>query len=171
MNTKFRLALLVAVALVAVLGFSVVNTQVQAQDYSGHTVVLGYAQYITDPASGEAGGITYFRSDLGNGQLAHDFVYNDPRAAWDTVPGISYGVKTGFQSSDVNLTNQLSWFGESFRVWERLQCSGLTLTENSVNPSSPGLVANFFSTGVLDIGLVQADVSMAVVAPFSGPLI
>ncbi|MAU09062.1 MAG: hypothetical protein CL607_04510 [Anaerolineaceae bacterium] len=159
MNTKFRLALLVAVALVAVLGFSVVNTQVQAQDYSGHTVVLGYAQYITDPASGEAGGITYFRSDLGNGQLAHDFVYNDPRAAWDTVPGISYGVKTGFQSSDVNLTNQLSWFGESFRVWERLQCSGLTLTENSVNPSSPGLVANFFSTGVLDIGLVQADVT------------
>ena len=130
-----------------------------AQDYSNHRPVLGYAEYITDPSTGEAGRVEWLQKDLGNGQLEHDFVYNDPRAAWDNVVNISYGVKSGFQSADANLTDQLGWLRESVEIWNRLRCSNMNATEVPVNPGSPGLVANFFATGVLDLSLVQADIT------------
>src|SRR5690606_25913667 len=94
-----------------------------------------------------------------NGQLDHDFVYNDPRASWDAVADISFGIKTGNTSADANLTNQIFWMEESFRIWERTNCSALQLTQNAVNPSSPGLIANYFSTGVIDENLIEADVT------------
>ena len=130
-----------------------------AQDYSGHRVVLGYAEYITDPDSGVPGGIEYFQRDLGNGQLNHDFVFNDPRASWDATPDLTFGVKAGRTSADANLSNQVFWMRESLRIWERQQCSGLTLIESNVNSALPGLVENFFATGVIDINLIQADIT------------
>ncbi|MGJ3237476.1 MAG: hypothetical protein ACFE0Q_02105 [Anaerolineae bacterium] len=155
-------AFAVAVGLFA---FSATETLAQ-EDLSGHTLVLGIAEYITDPESGEPGGMIVYsdaafevlQRDTGNGQLDHDFVYNDPRAAWDTVEGISFGVKYGNTSADANLTNQAFWFSESLRIWERTNCSALTLTENSIS-NAPGLVENFFNTGVIDINLVQADIT------------
>lgn len=149
-------------ALALVMGSAQFTQSTEAQgDYSGHTVALGFAEIITDPLSGQAGGIQYFRSDLGNGQLTHDFVYGDPRRASFNGgnAGVTFAVKTGFQSTDANLTNQIGWLRDSVRIWDAQTCANVGLTENSVNPGSPGLVANFFATGVLDIGLVQADIT------------
>lgn len=149
-------------AFVSVFLFATISlNMVAAQDYSGHKMVLGMAEIITDPNSGEEGRTVYFRKDLGNGQLDHDYVYNDPRRALINggYAGITYGIKTGFQSSDPNLTNQIGWLRESINVWDRLPCSNLGLRENAVNPSSPGLVDNFFNTGIIDISLVEADLT------------
>ena len=153
---KFSL-MLVAVFLFTALSFSTVG----AQSYSGHRMVLGLAEIITDPNSGEEGRTIWLRKDLGNGQLDHDYVYNDPRRAElnGGYAGITYGVKTGFPSADANLVNEIYWMYESIRIWDRLPCSNLTLRENNVNDTSPGLVANFFETGAIDISLVEADLT------------
>lgn len=129
-------------------------------DYIGHTVVLSYAEYITDPASGEAGGIEYFQKDTGNGQLSQDFVYNDPRnAQFDGgEPGVTFAVASGNTSPDANLENQGFWFGKSLQAWANLQCSGLNLTEKIIDPNYPGIVNIFLQTG--QIPLIQgADVT------------
>lgn len=154
--------------------FAFSATQVEAQDLSGHSLVLGFAEYITDPTSGEAGGMVIYNDavrevlqrDSGNGQLTHDFVYNDPRAAWDTVPGISFGVKYGNTTSDQYVSNQSFWMVESLRMWERINCSALTLTEVPVSSAIPGLVENYFAGGGLDIGLIQSDITQV---GFRGP--
>lgn len=148
---------LLATFLFATMSLSIVS----AQSFSGHRMVLGVAEIITDPNSGEAGRTVWLRKDLGNGQLDHDFVYNDPRRAElnGGYGGITFGVKTGFQSSDVNLTNQIGWMYESIYIWDRETCSNLTLRENNVNDTSPGLVANFFATGAIDVSLVEADLT------------
>lgn len=130
-----------------------------AQDYSGHTPVLGYAEYITDPDSGEAGRVEWFQKDLGNGQLDHDFVYNDPRAAWDAIPGLSFGAKYDNVSSDANLTEAALWMRWSVDVWNEETCGDLTLTEVPVDSQLPGLVENFFATGIIDINLIQTDLT------------
>lgn len=153
---KRLLILFSLLALVVVLSVSVASAQ---DPYAGHTMVLGIAEHLVDPLTGEGERVEYFQRDLGNGQLDHDFVFNDPRATWDTVPGLSFGVKYGNTSADVNLTNQSFWLEESMRRWERLQCSNLTLTENAVNSGTPGLVENFFAGGGINIGLVQANVT------------
>lgn len=140
---------------------------VSAQDYSGHRPVLGYAEYITDPASGEPGGVEWFQKDLGNGQLAHDFVYGDPRASWNAgYPGVTYGVKTGFLSSDANLTDQLGWLYNSIYIWDNLNCSTMQLRENAVD-NRIGVIDNYFRTwgqgpgggGIIDASLIQADMT------------
>lgn len=131
----------------------------QSTDFDTHRMVLGVAEYITDPLSGEAGGVEWFQKDVGNAQLAHDFVYNDPRAIWDDVEGLSYGVKEGNTSSDVNLINQTYWLHESFNIWQSLTCSGLELTEIPVNSGTPGLIENFFAGGGINISLIEADVT------------
>ncbi len=158
---KNLLKVTVLVAAMLVIALLTVPTPTQAQDYSDHQLMLGYAEIITDPDSGEAGRIEYFRQDLGNGQLTHDFVYGDPRRASFNGgnAGITYGVKTGFQSGDVNLTNQIGWLYDSIQIWNQQTCANLTLSENAVNAGTPGLVANYFATGVLNIGLVQADLT------------
>jgi hypothetical protein len=132
---------------------------VESQDYSGHSIVITSAEYITDPDSGEAGGVEYIQRDLGNGQLTQDYVYNDPRRALFNGgnAGVTYGVRTGFPSSDVNLTN--FWMRESMLAWTNLQCSGLDLVENAVNPTGAGVVETFFLTGQINIALIQADLT------------
>ena len=160
MVTRFLGKSLLAVVLITILG-TVSFSMVSAQAFSGHRMVLGLAEIITDPLSGEAGRTVWLRKDLGNGQLDHDFVYNDPRRAElnGGYGGVTFGVKTGFKSTDVNLTNQTGWLYQSISIWDQETCSDLTLRENAVNPSSPGLVANYFQTGQIDISLVQADLT------------
>lgn len=118
-------------------------------DYAAHTAVLGYAETITDPLSGEAGRVIWFRQDLGNGQLSHDFVYGDPRrAAFNGgAPGVTYGVNEGFQSADANLQDQLGWLHQSVAIWDAQTCSDLTLSENAIPSGQVGVVDNFFRTG------------------------
>lgn len=129
-------------------------------NYSDHTAVLGYAEYITDPASDEAGGVEWFQKDVGNGQLAHDYVYQDPRSTWNAPEaGLTYGVKEGNQSSDVNLSNQIGWMHDSIKTWDNLACADLTLSENEVSDNTPGLVQNFFLGGGINQGLIEADLT------------
>lgn len=128
-------------------------------DFSGHSIVLTTAEYITAPDSGEPGGIEILQADLGNGQLSQDFVYNDPRAAWDSIPGVSYGVKSGNTSADVNLENQIFWLEDSPLVWQRSQCSGLQLTKNDIGDATPGLVEFFFNTGIITLAFTEADLT------------
>lgn len=120
-------------------------------DFASHTVVLGYAETITDPLSGEAGRVTWFRQDLGNGQLAHDFAYGDPRRMGFNggKPGVTYGVNTGFPSADANLTDQVGWLYKSIRSWDAQTCSNMGLTENAVPAGHVGVVDNYFRTGRL----------------------
>lgn len=144
---------------IGIFAFSV--NEVEAQDFSGHTVVLGMAEYITDPASGEAGRVEYFRQDLGNGQLTHDFVFGDPRRSlWNGAnPGVTYAVNTSLLSGDANLTNQVGWLYDSINIWDNLQCSNLGLVENPSTAGNPGLVYNFFIGGGLDLSLIEADMT------------
>src|SRR5690606_8724437 len=102
-----RLSTVLITVITAVFGLAMLSIgTVSAQDFSNHRMVLGMAEIITDPASGEAGRVVWLRKDLGNGHLDHDFVYGDPRRAAlnGGYDGVTYGVKTGFQSADVSLT-------------------------------------------------------------------
>lgn len=139
-------------ALVLVLGSVPFVRSTAAQgDYSGHTVVLGMAEIITDPLSGEAGRVEYFRQDLGNGQLTHDFVYNDPRRAVFNggKPGVTFAVNSGFQSSDANLSNQVGWLYDSIFIWNSQTCADLTLSENGIAPGTQGVIQRYFQSGVI----------------------
>lgn len=127
-----------------------------------YTAVLGYAEHLTDPLSGEAGRVEWFRKDLGNGQLSHDFVYGDPRRAFFNggAAGVTIGVNEGWQSADANLTSQTAWMYESINIWDTEGCSDLTLSVNAIDPTNPGVVANYFNTGgFIDESLIQADLT------------
>ncbi len=123
------------------------------------TVELGYAEIITDPKTGEAGGVEYFQRDLGNANLEHDFVYNDPRRMEVNGghPGITYAINTGYQSSDANLTDQVGWMYRAIQVWDDQQCSDLTLKENTIAPGTPGAIQTYMTTGRM--GRWQADIT------------
>ncbi|MCP4201294.1 MAG: hypothetical protein GY769_05095 [bacterium] len=141
---------LTGLALAAVL--ALLTVPAVAQDYSDHTAVLGMAETITDPLSGEPGRVEWFRQDLGNGQLSHDFVYGDPRRA-DFNGGasdVTFGVKGAVGdnlSADVNLTDQNFWMYESIATWDDEQCADPMLSQNATTPELPGVVELFFQTG------------------------
>ena len=162
---RCHLRMIILATLLAIFGAGVFSNstswKVEANDYSNHAVGLAYAEVMTHPDSGEAGHVIFFRQDVGNGQLNDDFVYNDPRRAAINGgnPGVTYGVKTGFLSSDEHLTDPVGWMHNAFNVWTSQACTHLSLTENSVNPSSIGAVANYFVTDVVDLSLVQADIT------------
>lgn len=153
---NIRMRILSVVVFVAILGLAVFSApdtqQATANDYSGHVPVLAFAEIITDPASGEAGRIDILRQDLGNGQLSHDFVYNDPRRAEFNGgnAGVTYAVNTGFPSRDKNLTNQVGWMYDSIFIWNAEVCADLTLSERAVPRRAQGVVDRFFDTGVIN---------------------
>ncbi|MCI0711689.1 MAG: hypothetical protein L0154_16150 [Chloroflexi bacterium] len=144
---------------VIIVGFTKQNAS--ANENNTYTFGLAYAEVMTHPDSGETGHVIYFRQDVGNAHLSDDFVYDDPRRAAlnGGNPGVTYGVKTGFLSSDIHLTDQVGWMHNSFYTWASQACSQLSLTENPVNPSSPGYVAKYYGEGVSDLSLVQADIT------------
>ena len=144
-----------------IFGLSIVPAA--AQDYSDHTAVLGMAETITDPLSGEAGRTEFFRQDLGNGQLSHDYVYGDPRRAIFNggVPGVTFGVKGAVgdnQSADVNLTAQNSWMYDSITTWTDEACADPMLSEIATTPGLPGVVDLFFETGII-FAIWEADMT------------
>lgn len=150
---KKRLLIITVVAVTLVIGSAGWTRTTEARvDYSSHVPVLAYAEILTDPLSGEAGGVVWLRQDLGNKQLAHDFVYGDPRrAAFNGGnPGVTFGVNEGNYSSDANLTDQPYWMLESIRAWDNQTCSNLGLVQNAVPFGAPGVVQNYFITGSLN---------------------
>ncbi|MBZ0294525.1 MAG: hypothetical protein K8L99_18315 [Anaerolineae bacterium] len=138
-------------ALLAVLGVFAFGT-VQAQG-TGFGVVITSAEYITDPLSGEPGGVEWIQRDLGNAQTGQDFVYNDPRRALFNggQPGVTFGVNTGFQSADAGLGNQIGWMYQAVGSWDNLACSDMGLVENAITSGAPGVVARYFQTGVINL--------------------
>ncbi|MCI0711690.1 MAG: hypothetical protein L0154_16155 [Chloroflexi bacterium] len=155
-----RLRIISVFVFIAILGLAVFSApepqQATANDYSDHFPILAYAEIITDPDSGEAGRIDILRQDLGNGQLSHDFVYNDPRRALFNGgnAGVTYAVNTGFQSADANLNDQVFWMYDSILIWNAEACADLTLSENAIAPGTPGVVKRFFDTGVINLDWV-----------------
>lgn len=148
-------------ALVGLLGLLAVPAI--AQDYSDHSAVLGYAEVITDPLSGEPGRTEFFRQDLGNGQLTHDYVFGDPRrAAFNGgVPGVTFAVKGSVgenQSADANLTAQNAWMYDSITTWTDESCADPMLSENAVTPGFRGVVDLFFEFGSI-FAIWEADMT------------
>lgn len=145
---------------IGIFAFSV--NEVEAQDFSGHTYALAYAEYITDGSN--AGGIQYFRQDLGNGRLAFDFVYNDPRSFWDTESDITVTNMANY-SNDANLSNQEFWMTESFNVWSNLNCSKLEYDVVDSPPGSVGIVGggNAIYADITQVGFV--DIQLFVQQP------
>ena len=147
--------------LVAVLALGVLTIgMIQAQDLNGHTVVITSAEYITDPLSGEAGGVEWIQRDLGNAQTGQDFVYNDPRRALfnGNNAGVTFAVNTGNTSADAGLADQIGWMYRAISTWDNEQCSNLGLIENGIAPGTPGVVERFFQTGVINLDW-QADMT------------
>lgn len=168
MNKRFLATSVVAFFALAMGIFAFATTDVEAQDYSGHTAVLGMAEYLT--VDGEGHGETWYidtnqsfellQRDSGNGQLSHDYVYNDPRnAGFDGGEAeVTLAVVTGNTSTDANLTNQTFWLTESVNVWQNLNCSNLNVIPRSVDPNFPGIVNIFFSGGGIP-PIWQADLT------------
>jgi len=126
----------------------VAGTSMASADYSDHRPVLAYAEYITAPGSDEAGGITVFQRDSGNGQLSSDFVYGDPRRASFNggSAGVNYSVNDANTSVDGNLSNQGWWMRESVDTWTEVQCSNTGIVEIPHN-GTVGVVEFFFNNG------------------------
>ncbi|WP_286232683.1 hypothetical protein [Thalassotalea sediminis] len=146
------------------------TTVLAADDYSDHRVVLSYAEFINHPDSDEAGGITVYQKDNGNGQLAADFVFNDPRRASFNggEAGVNFAVDYTSVSVDPDLTNQAHWMSESVYTWTNLNCSGANISETSHN-GNKGIVERYFNTGVInsDWGADLTQVGFRSAADFS----
>lgn len=136
---------------------AVAGPEASARKSAPPTVALGMAEYLADPASGQAGRTVYFFKGLGNGHEFADFVYADPRrmAINGGNPGVTYGVKTGFPSADPNLTNQFWWMREAIETWNRESCVRTPLIENQVDPNRPGI-----SVGGFDMTQLEADITV-----------
>ncbi len=136
----------------------VISTTGATQNYSDHTVVLHYAEYITDPSSDEMGGIEFLQRDTGNGQLTGDFVFGDPRNAQfdDGGASVSYGINMLNTSSDARLLNQIADMQTAVDVWDGQNCSDMQLDPVSINSNTPGVVELFFQGGGIQL-IQQAD--------------
>jgi hypothetical protein len=156
---KFRKIVRVGVTSIVVSGIALFSFQAQAQNYSGHKAVMGIAETITDPLSGEAGKIEIFRQDIGNGQLSHDFVYGDPRRASFNGgdPGVNFAVHPFNSSTDANLLNQGFWNTESVDMWDREVCSNIAISQVG-HSGNPGVVELFFQTGQI-FAIWEADLT------------
>jgi len=144
----------IAKPLVATCAVVLAGSAIAAEDYSDHRPVLAYAEYITAPGSGEAGGIEVFQRDSGNGQISSDFVYGDPRRAGFNggIAGVNYSVNDANASGDGNLSNQAWWMRESVNTWTNLLCSETGIVEIAHN-GTVGVVEVFFNSGGTNLPL------------------
>jgi len=134
--------------------FAIATPDVAAQvDFSDHSVVITSAEYLTDPSSGQMGGVMWIQRDLGNAQLSQDFVFNDPRRALFNggQPGVTYGVLTSNLSADAGLSDQIGWMHRAVGTWDNLQCSNLGLIQNPIPTGFRGVVERFFNTGIINL--------------------
>lgn len=108
---------------------------------AGKNYRVAMAETITDLDSNEAGQTIIFR-DLGNRQLAFDFVPGDTRRAWRAPgTGISFAVDNVNLTADLPGATELDQIRAAMATWENVNCSTLPLVD-------------FGNTGV-DLGVVQ----------------
>lgn len=137
-----------------------------ALEADGSNYRAAIAEYVTDAASGDAGG-TVLSKVVGNKQLTADFVPNDPNRLWSGAPGggvddITYAIDqvdaaplggglTGGQTTAA--------IDRAMATWDAVSCSDLPLTKNSDFGVDIGLIA--YLNGLGGSPFVLADVQHA----------
>jgi hypothetical protein len=120
------------------------------------------AETITDLESDQAGHTILFRN-LGNKQLAFDFVPGDPRRIAGGWGGP--GTNITFAVDNVNLTNDIAGTGEldeiraAMATWENVNCSTLPLVDRGNTGIDVGAVQRQLGFG--GTGGIAADVTHA----------
>lgn len=108
-------------------------------------------------------GITVLWKNVGNKQLVHDFVPNDPRREWDADPNnITFAIDQGDGATfnGVLATTTTHEIRDAMATWTNVQCSNADLNEVAVPPSVDlGVLA--FLNGLGGSGFVVADIHHA----------
>lgn len=132
------------------------NAQLEA---AGKDYRVAMAETITDGDSNEVGSTILFRN-LGNRQLASDFVPGDARRAWGG-PGtsISFAIDNVNLTADLAGTTEISEMRASMATWENVNCSTLPLVDFGDTGTDVGFVQSLFGFG--GTGGIAADVTHA----------
>jgi len=114
---------------------------------------------IVSSGDTEAMGQTLFARDVGNKQLGHDFVPNDPRRhPGSNITYVIDGVDGG-TSSGPDATATEAAIDRAMATWDAQTCSDLNMTGLGVAPFDIGVVQSILGLG--GIGSFFADVSHA----------
>ena len=107
-------------------------------DASGADFRVLKAEYSTSAAGNEAGG-TVLGKDVGNKQLADDFVPFDPRRTWSgvstgSIDNITYAIDQSFDAvplgGGLTAAQTDAAITRAMNTWEAQTCSALNLTRN-----------------------------------------
>jgi hypothetical protein len=113
----------------------------------GRTGVPEYAifmaEYITTGENGEMGNTVFFQ-DIGNKQLAGDFV---PGLDLDGTSDISYYIDNNRPSDDLTTAQTSSAITAAMDTWDGVTCSELGMTQVPSDGRATGFVAEIFGFG------------------------
>jgi hypothetical protein len=99
--------------------------------------VVYSAEYLTSAESGQVGRTVYF-NNVGNKQLAHDFV---PGLALDGTDNVSYYIDETRPSDDLPVAVSSAAITRAMQTWDGVTCSNLGLFQ----APSPGISTGFVS--------------------------
>jgi hypothetical protein len=141
-----------------------VNASLESE---GANYRVAVAEYLTDGSDGEAGGIVLAK-DVGNKQLAADWVPNDPRRVWSGAQDggnddITYSIDqvdatplSGFLNG-VGAAETTAAIEAAMGTWADVRCSDLILTRNPDYGFDTGFVAYLNGLGGAS-GFIAADI-------------
>lgn len=132
-----------------------INDALEAQ---GANVRVAMAEFLTDGRD-ETPGMTVFARNVGNKQLPHDFVPNDPRRGSRSnityiVDGVDGGTSSGPSAADTE-----GAIDRAMATWDAETCSDLSMTKNATPPVDIGvlqLILGFGGHGVPGADVVHA---------------
>ncbi len=101
------------------------------------------AEYLTSGSGAEMGNTVFFKN-VGNKQLAGDFV---PALSLDGTADISYYVDENRPSADVPVATSTAAIDRSMSTWDGLTCSNLGMTKVGYDGRATGFVAAIFGFG------------------------
>lgn len=140
-----------------------------ALSVKGSRIRVAKAEYVTNNGSMEAGS-TLLQKDVGNKQLADDFVARDPRRVdWSGAPGLTDDVTYSIdQTGDALPTGGVTSAADATAAirramasWQNLACSTLPIAENSAGAIDVGFVAFLLSGGAIGSDIITGDVQHA----------
>ncbi len=109
---------------------------------AGHNVQIGMVEWITDGESEQLGQTLLFK-DVGNKQLAFDFVPGDPNRGGRT--NITYIMDAIDLTGDA--TNEFAAIDNAMQTWQNVSCSNIPITDLGDIASDEGFVQAFFGFG------------------------
>ena len=131
-----------------------------ALEGAGADFRVAMAEYVT---GGDEAGATLLQKDVGNKQLAFDFVPNDPRRRWSNGTDITYAIdQTGDAISlggGLTAAQTTAAIQRAMDTWDAQQCSDLGLTQNPDFGLDIGYIA--WANGLGGTPFVFADVQHA----------